>query len=193
VYQSSQKSRNAGGGGGKYELSKRQPSDKGKGQASSQHKAVDVVKRAARHVEQTYRGNKIQADKKSISSKESTSNPKESTIKPQKDRTSGLRERNFEMRWSSQKHRNAGQGRWRLRGGGDGEESTSKQQPTDEERWKKIEEETKDPNFAINRATDYLKGLNQEEYNHFNAYKHGYHTDLGEAIAKEHTRILNSD
>ena len=44
------------------------------------------------------------------------------------------------MRWSSQKHRNAGQERRRLLGGGDGEES-SKSQSQNQELARKLEEQ----------------------------------------------------
>jgi hypothetical protein len=163
-------------------------SEKGKGQASSGSKPADFIKRGDKPAEQSHRGNKPQVDQKSLSSQESKSNPKESKTKPQKYRTFRPSERSSEVRRSSQQHRNAGQERRRLQGGGD--DDTTSQQQSDQERYRKISEGYQD---QIKSAGDYLKGLNQDEYNAFNAHKHGYSNEVGERIAKEYTRRLNGE
>ncbi len=159
-------------------------SDKGKGQASSKSNAPDVVKRAAKHGEQSHRGNNTQADQKSISDKEHTSNPKASTIKPQKYRTSRLRERNFEPRWSSQKHRNAGQERRRLLGGGDGEESSQNQELA-----RKLEEQAE-----WRKAADAYWDMREEEHRAKLREKWTKAAEEGRIMTEEnHQRIIKSD
>ncbi len=158
-------------------------SDQGKGQASSPHKPADFIRRAVKPAEQSHRGNKPRVEQKSISSRGSTSNLKESRSQPQKDRTSRLHGRSFEARQFSQKPRNTGQERRRLRGGGD--DDTTTQQQSDQ-----TMQEAEAAKNPMEQAADYLRGLNQNDYNAFNAHKHGYHNDRGAEITEEHKRIL---
>jgi hypothetical protein len=79
--------------------------------------------------------------------------------------------------------RNAGQERRRLRGGGDDDTTTQQQSDLTA----KQAEVTKNP---MEQAADYLRGLTKDDYNAFNAHKHGFHNERGAEITNEHKRIL---
>ena len=72
--------------------------EKGKGQASSQPKAEDVVKRAAQHAEQPDRRNTPQETQGRTSSQEKTSSSKDFKIKQEKHSEPGRNHRILEVR-----------------------------------------------------------------------------------------------
>lgn len=139
-------------------MDRRKYSDQGKGQATSQRKAPDVVKRVAEDTERQSLQNKPEVRQRRTSSRESTSGLKKLERRLEELHVSKPRERNFEgqqqrqgdrhtsnshqaQRYATQQHwrlmqRNSqaskfgdtGQMRRRLRGGGDPDDTTKQQE-----------------------------------------------------------------